>query len=98
MVKLANGREQPDEPQGRLAQSWHAFADVMLTDEEAPPRLSLLCEICFHAGAHVSLDFVIHGLAAGDNGIVDELIVESTEAQARIRRELLDLNDPENHA
>ena len=92
MVKLAD-KQEPSEPQGRLAQSWRAFARVMLTDEEAPPRLGLLCEICFFAGAHVAMDYVVRGLAAGENGVIDELIAEATEAQARIKRELLELDD-----
>jgi hypothetical protein len=95
MVKLAD-KQEPGEPQGRLAQSWHAFARVMLTDEDAPPRLGHLCEICFFAGANVAIDHVVRGLAAGDHGVLDELIAESSEAQARIRRELLEFGDQED--
>jgi hypothetical protein len=93
MVKLADDHRPHDEPQGRLAQSWHAFAQVMLADEEAAPRLSLLTEICFFAGAHVAIVYVGDGLAAGVNDVVDELIAEATEAQARIKRELLEHDD-----
>ncbi len=95
MVKLVD-KQEPDEPEGRLTQSWRAFARVMLTDNEAPPRLGLLCEICFFAGAHVAMDHVVRALAAGDNGVVDELIAEANEAQVRIRSELLELDDQEN--
>ncbi len=95
MVKLAD-KQEPDEPQGRLAQSWHAFANAMLTDEAAPLRLGLLCETCFFAGAHAAMDHIVRELAAGDSGVIDELIAESTEAQTRIRRELLQLDDEEN--
>jgi hypothetical protein len=96
MVKLADEHQPHDEPQGRLAQSWRAFARMMLTDDEAPPRLNLLCETCFYAGAHVAIVYVGDGLAAGDNDIVDALISEATEAQARIKRELLDLDDQDD--
>ena len=95
MVKLADNQEH-NEPQGHLAQSWHAFARMMLTDDEAPPRLELLCEICFYAGAHVAMDHVRRVQVAGEDGVVDELLVESTAAQARIKRELLQLDDQQD--
>ena len=95
MVKLAEKLE-PDEPQGRLAQSWRVFARMMLTDDEAPPRLNLLCETCFYTGADVAIDHVTRGQAAGETDVIDELIAETTEAQARIRRELLQLGDEED--
>jgi hypothetical protein len=92
MVKLAE-KQEASEPQGRLARSWRELAQVMLGDEDAEPRLSLLCEICFFAGAHVAIIYVGDGLAAGVNDVVDELIAEATEAQARIKRELLEHDD-----
>jgi hypothetical protein len=96
MVKLAE-KQEPFEPQGRLARSWQAVARVMLTDDEAPLRLGLLCETCFYAGAHVAMDHVVSGLAAGDNDVVDELLSEATEAQDRIKRELLEHDDRDDN-
>jgi hypothetical protein len=68
----------------------------MLSDADPQPRLSLLCEICFFAGAHVAIIYVGEGLAAEDNDVVDELIAEATEAQSRVKRELLELDDQDD--